>query len=62
MYRLVLLLPPIVLDLVAVCWCYSQGCAHAGDTGMAVVNVAPMDVAVIPIFEPLDLGREGIDM
>ncbi len=30
---------------------------HAGGTGVVVVNVAPMGVAVIPIFEPLNKGR-----
>ncbi len=30
---------------------------HAGGTGVIVVNVAPMGVAVIPIFEPLNKER-----
>ncbi len=33
---------------------------HAGGSGVVVMDVTPMGVAVIPIFKPLDWGRGGL--
>jgi hypothetical protein len=33
---------------------------RAGGTGVGVVDVAPMGVAVVPVFEPLERGRGGL--
>jgi hypothetical protein len=35
--------------------------ARAGGSGVVVINVAPMGVAVFPIFELLDWGRGEIE-
>jgi hypothetical protein len=31
-----------------------------GDTGLAIVDVTPMGMALVPIFEPLEWGRGGL--